>query len=203
MFLFGRAAIAALTCSALAVFAGPALAVTTIDTGVGTGSSLCSWGYPDTATYGQTFVAPAGDTVLDRFSFHMIRGGDQTATIDYRAYVYRWDVDRATGASVWESSPRQVTLATDDYLNPQQVATDTGGVALESGGTYVAFLSTSADYELNDETDVACWSPAASPYAGGGFVFNNDSGDEFWWTNTYWGDAGGDDLAFNASFRAP
>lgn len=205
MSLNRSAVLAVLTCLSLAVVPAPASAVTTIDTGVDTAAgSYCMWGFPDTATYGQTFVAPAGDTVLDRFSFRMIRGGVDTATIAYRAFVYEWDVDRAVGSSVWQSpAQQQVTLASDDYMNPDEVEAHTGGVALEAGQTYVAFLSTSLDYEANDEADVACVSPGLHAYSGGRFVFNGDLGDEWWWTEVNWPDFGDADLAFEADFRAP
>jgi hypothetical protein len=204
MSIYRGAALAALICSSLAVFPVPAVALTTIDTGQDVQqSSICNWGFPDTSTYGQTFVAPTVDTKLDQFSFHMIRGGDVTATIAYRAFVYEWDADRVVGSAVWQGSVQEATLTSADALAPHEVGATTGGVVLEAGETYLAFLSTSLDYEQNDELDTACYLPGANAYAGGTFWFNNDAGDEYWWTEPAWDSSMNLDLAFEATFTQP
>ena len=45
------------------------------------------FGYPNTATYGQTVTTPNGDTVLDSFSFEM----DLPANLLFRGEVYAWN----------------------------------------------------------------------------------------------------------------
>jgi hypothetical protein len=147
-----RVIVLALICASFAV-ALPASAATTIGNVPSSTSAQCAWGYPNSATYGQTIVAPSGDEQLDSFSFYVTQFRDpltdlpsgDPATITYSAYVYEWDGQKAVGPSVWQS-PSPQTLTTGAT---QEVKTETGGVALEPGVAYVLFLSVSAHYASN------------------------------------------------------
>jgi hypothetical protein len=204
-----RTLLAALACAASAAAAAPASATTLIDTGVDTsdGSTVCSWGHPDSATYGQTIQVPdSADRVLDDFSFFLIADGDQPVAITYRAFVYRWDGTKATGAAVWESpAPQLLELTATSRADPQELTVDTPAVELASGDPYVLFVSVSKDYEANDGAGRACFQAALAPYAAGGFRFMNDSGDEAQWTQFAWSDwmPFTDDLAFKATLSPP
>jgi hypothetical protein len=202
-----RAATAALACLMLSVV--PASAVTTIDTGVSSTLYSCQWGFPNTATYGQTITVPANDSLLDGFSFHVMQFRDgftglptsTPATIAYRAYIYKWTGSMATGSAVWTSGPQALTT-TAGSAAAQEVAFNTNGLALDPGAQYVAFLSVSEDYAANTTGDKACFANAATSYSGGSWAFLNNAGDASKWTTTAWS-LSSSDLAFKASFSAP
>ena len=126
------------------------------------------FGNPDTATYGETFSAPtSGGTSLTSFSFYMgtpVSPGD----IQLSAYIATW-----TGSNIGTvlySSPMV------DYANTgdAELTFDTGGLALSSGSEYVAFLSVSEYY--GDSSGLSHVSQG-SGIPGGGFVYDNNSGD--------------------------
>ena len=198
MAAMSRALLALLASLILVAAAAPAAgAATTIDTTPGD-AAICAWGYPDTATYGQTVTAPSGDNVLRSFSFYVRTEG----TITYRAEVYAWDGTKATGSALFESPPRTVGPTGGEF---EEVETVTGGVPLTPGQQYVLFLSVSKDYESNSRGDVGCMRfNESSAYGGGEFRGLNDSGDESRWTSFGWsGWEPGADLAFKATFSAP
>jgi hypothetical protein len=196
------AAVAALmTIAVVAVipsFASAATIQSPLDTA---GSSICPWGYPDTATYGQTVVAPSEDTVLESFKFFVLQNSGP-ADITYRAFVYAWDGSKATGPSLWESDgPQTVSVTGTDLEHAQAITAQTGGVALEGGSSYVLFVSVSKDYASYSGEATACFAPGG-PYDGGQFVFSSDFGVISDWTTSDWGTLGPDDLAFEASFSS-
>ena len=90
----------------LLLAAGTALADTVIDTTPQADTSICPFGYPDTATYGQVITAPADDTQLDSFTFFM---AISTGTVVMRGEVYAWDGQKATGPNLFESAPQTVS----------------------------------------------------------------------------------------------
>jgi len=199
-----RAFLLALVAFALIALAAPAArALTTIDTtGTWDGSEVCSFGSPDTATYGQVITVPARDTVLDRFSFYFSAPAVGT-TVVFRGEVYAWDGAKATGGALWESPARTLTPPRSRAF--EEVTFETGGIPLVAGGQYVLFASISKDYEQN--TGFTCWGfiNQADAYPDGGFVFENNAGDESQWTSRAWetfADRAAD-LAFKASFSAP
>lgn len=207
MFSPSRAATAALV--SLMLSAVPASAATTIDTGVSSTLYSCQWGYPNTATYGQTITVPSSDPLLDGFSFHVMQYRDgftglptsTPATIAYRAYIYRWTGSMATGSAVWTSGPQTLTTTAGSPA-AQEVAFNTGALPLDPGAQYVAFLSVSEDYAANTTGDKACFANAAVSYSGGSWAFLNNAGDASKWTTTAWS-VSSSDLAFKASFSAP
>lgn len=207
MFFVRRTLPAALACAACALFTASASADTVVDTGIATGpdSTVCQWGYPDTATFGQLIEPPAVDTVLDSFSFYAIQGTDLPASITYRAFVYEWGASRPEGAALWQSpGPQQIDITTADHTNPQELFVQTEGVQLEADKRYVIFVSVSLDYESNTDGDLACFQFAETEYLPGELVFNNDAGNEAEWFEFFWSGWPNDrDLAFRAAFSAP
>jgi hypothetical protein len=204
--LLRRFFLASVTCCALLALPAGASAATTITAEKSLdGNTNCAWGYPDTATFGQTIVAPQGDTVLDSFTFHLTARPDPLtglppttpATIDYRAYVYAWDGTKAVGPAVWSSGTQSVTIA--DF-SAVPVTAETGGVELASGASYVLFFSISEEYGSNSPGDEVCFVAARSDYADGAWVFQNNGGDATTWTSQSWGS--GFDSAFSASFSS-
>src|SRR5258708_4376012 len=111
---------AAATLSLLSVGIGRASADTTYDTTPSwDGSTFASpWGAvgAGTATFAETFLAPASDTTLRDFTF-FISGLGNGATVTYQADVYAWSgslqagngPQGATGPALFTSSNRTFT----------------------------------------------------------------------------------------------
>jgi hypothetical protein len=178
---------------------GQIQAVTTIDTTPYWNGSDYVWefGYPNTATYGQVITAPStSDTVLKSFSFYM----NLPSTCTFRGYVYAWDGSKATGSVLYESETRW-TSGSGDF---EEVAFETGGVALTPGAQYILFASTSEEVG----SGVGTWgSPLQEVYGGSSndYIYINNGSDPSQWTSTNW-----DfppyviaDLAFKATFVQP
>ncbi len=126
-------------------------------------------GYPNTATYGETFTAPTtGDNVLKNFSFYMAgpySGGD----IIMSAYIATW-----TGTN---AGTLLYTSAAVDYPNTgnAQLVFNTSGLSLTPGASYVAFLSISQYYGQSQGESYISQGLATIP--GGNFVYYNNGGD--------------------------
>lgn len=187
------------------LLAGPVSAQTTIETtsfwdGL---MQIQPMGKPNTATYGQTFIAPS-DNVLQSFSFFLrdIGGG---ADLQFQGYVAAWDpaLLRLSGPLLFQSAvrsgPSTSAFAQFDF--------EAGGVALTPGATYVAFVSSSGLFgSIPVTTARTSWgfipTDGTDAYPGGGFVFNN-SGDVFSaLSTTSWSPLGATDLAFEMEFSS-
>src|SRR5262245_20636898 len=105
------------------------------------------FGKPNTATYGQTFVVPSSDNVLNSFSFFLrdLGGGPD---LEFQGYVAAFDptigVARIVGANLFTSAVRSGPTTTSTFT---RYDFDVGGLALTPGSTYVAYLSTSGHFE--------------------------------------------------------
>ena len=192
----------------LMISAVPASAATTIDTGKSATAYSCEWGYPNTATYGQTFTVPVNDPLLDSFSFFVMQHRDgfsgvptnTPASIVYRAHVYEWTGWNA-GTHVWSSGPQTVETTAGSTAS-QELSFATAGAPLAPGGVYVAFVSVSEDYAENTDGDKACFADSQTSYSGGRWVFLNNAADWSKWTTATWTSMA-TDLAFKASFSSP
>lgn len=160
------------------------------------GSSFTQpFGEPDTATYGQTFTVGT-DNVLQSFSFWL--GGFQDGSVDFAAYVMGWNGTNATGPILYQSA--QQTKSSNSSF--QEFAFNTGGINLNPGQQYVAFLSASNFFDGNPgTTGMGTIIPDGDVYDGGGFVFYNNGSNFNLLTSDSW-DSFSDrnDAAFKASF---
>ena len=127
-----------------------------------------SFGNPNTATYGEIFTAPAGDTNLANFSF-WIANPTVPGNIVLGGYIATWAGSNA--GTLLYSSPLV------DYPNTGEakITFDTGGLTLNPGQQYVMFLSVSQYYgQSSGELQV----DAGSSINGlNGFAWYNNSGD--------------------------
>ena len=162
--------------------------------------SIGMFGYPNTATYGETITALSVDTLLTSFSFEMNLPGKasgQPSNTLFKGYVYAWDGDSASGAQLFASPV--IDKSTNGF---ELITFDTGGITLTSGATYVLFASTSG----LQGAGLGTWGrPDGNVYSGGEFVFLNNGSDASLWTTSPWlkGDLGpGGDLAFKATFSS-
>ena len=162
------------------------------------------FGKPNTATYGQTFVAPSSDNVLESFSFFLrdLGGGPD---LQFQGYVAAFDptigVSRIIGANLFTSAvragPTTATFTRYDF--------DVGGLALTPGSTYVAFLSTAGHFgAIPLDTGMVSWgqiqTAAIDPYPAGHFVFSNNGNDFALLSTLPWTSFDGGDLAFELRF---
>jgi hypothetical protein len=160
-------------------------------------TSISPFGYPNTATYGQTITVPDGSPVLTTFSFFL----NLPAATTFQGEVYAWDSvnNHATGSSLFESAPMHT-----DGMGMQQVDFNTGGIALTPGNQYVLFATVSKLLG----TGAGRWGYIGfDSYAGGRFVFDNNGSNRSLWTTTTWdstnaGFIGDSDLAFLAQFSS-
>ena len=162
-----RVVIVVLVVGLIGRFTSAVRADTTIDTGIGD-NDLTSWGETDTATFGQTFTAPADFNLTD-FSFSLAHqtGGASL----FRYYVMAWSGTNVTGSVLYESSTRTAVGTTDATYTA-----NVGSLLLTPGDQYIAFLSTSEVFDMTpDQGQMAFVS--GNPYAGGGLVLNNNGSD--------------------------
>ena len=110
----------------LLLTAGAASADTTIDTMPQWNGQdyIFSFGWENTATYGQVVTAPADSAGLDSFTFMM----DVPKEVVFRGEVYAGDGEKANGPNLYESAPR--TTAGSGW---EEVTFDTSGVRVIPG----------------------------------------------------------------------
>ena len=154
-------------------------------------TTISSFGYTNTATYGQVITAVGGTTQLDSFSFNISTGG----TITYRAYVMAWNGTMATGPVLFQSGD-QVATGNQFYTY------NTGGINLTAGTQYVLFVSVSNNYFAGNGIG-SMGARFDNPYLGGDFVYMNNGGNFGLLSTNVWNTFGGYDLAFVANFSSP
>lgn len=170
-----------------------AFANTTYNNFTGYSSYWHPLGNPDTATYGETFTAPTnGDSGLQSLTFYMA-GPYVEGDIVLSAYVATWTGTNA--GTLLYSSPSV------DYANTgnAELFFNIGGLNLDPGASYVAFLSVSQYY--GQSSGQSCISEGSSSIPGGSFVYYNNGGNFDRLFNSSW-DAYGltPDWAIKAEF---
>jgi hypothetical protein len=156
-------------------------------------SSGGAFGALGASAVGQTFVAPADESVLREIAFRLAL---VPSSITIRAYVYAWDAANArpTGPELFESAP-----ATSIGTGVETFAFDTGTLGLVPGATYVAFASVAKNVTPPDATGTF-WT-ANDPYPSGTLVSLPGGVSSTAWTSTAW-TAAATDLAFRVTFGA-
>lgn len=154
---------------------------------------ISTFGVPNTQTYGQVVVVPAGETSLTSFSFVI---NDQGTALTMLGEVYAWNgSNMATGAALFESAP-----VTTGGVNAFQTFTFTipGGVAVTAGQQLILFATTSKSAQTNSGSR---WGAIVdnSAYPGGQFYFQNNGTSTATWTSVAWNTITYD-LAFTAGF---
>jgi len=160
--------------------------------------SVSYFGEPDTATYGQTFIAPGGN--LNSFTFYVNDNLDPDF-VEFKAYVMAWDVgtQMVTGPILFQSGALSTTNngGADGF---ETFTVNTGGVALTTGNSYAAFFSVSDLFDGSLGTSNWGIIYPADIYAGGQFVFYNNGNNFGLLTAGAWDTFGPADLAFQMSF---
>jgi hypothetical protein len=164
-------------------------------------TSIAPWGTVSsgaTPTYGETFIDPAGNPLLQSMTFEI--QNTSGSSIPFQAYVYQWTGTALTGPAVFASAPTSVASA----VGFQAITVATGGTALTPGNQYIAFFSTIGDG--GPATGAVSWGfmqnpPGDNAYTGGTFAFNNNTTFPPLFTpNATWNTTFGNDLAFSLSF---
>jgi hypothetical protein len=141
------------------------------------------FGCPDSSTYGQTITIPKKIHKITKFTFEMSGQAAAGQSMVVRGEVYEWNGTTAT-TPVAESKP--MTIAFDNG-NFNVVTFKVKGAAVKPGKQYVLFASIDKDYEQCTGNYTVAWgSVDGSLYAGGGFVFQNNTGNEGNWTSGPW-----------------
>jgi PEP-CTERM motif len=151
-----------------------------------------SFGEPNAATVGQTFIAPANARRLDRFTFYLfyVEGGPAR----FSGHVGNWDGAKVTEPLLYASAERQLTTP----LTPIPVTFETGGVPVTPGRSYVAFLSASMLFDgLDDNTNLFL---EGDTYTVGGHVALANGGNFSEIFTRNWRGLDPLDLAFVAEF---
>lgn len=160
------------------------------------GSSLVeAFGCPNTTTYGQTITIPSNRHFLNKFVFSWINLSSGSMVV--RGEVYAWDGAKATGSALWEGAPRTISFNDGVF---HKVHFNTGVLAVTPGAQYVIFASIDKNFEQCQNDYILGWGLVNSGdfYPGGGFVYQNNGGDESQWTTTPWSSFGTTDVAFTA-----
>jgi hypothetical protein len=169
-----------------------------------------SFGNPNTATYGETFIAPTNN-VLQSFTFYIEGSAGDVASM--KAYVFAWTgslfggngPQGAVGPALY-ASPSSIVLTADGNFDP--VTVTTGGTTLTAGDQYVILLTVSNPSDFNATTGQFLWGLASSQNGlpndgGGGFNFFNNGSDFGEINNGQWDDFENfGDLAFKATFTS-
>lgn len=157
------------------------------------------FGLPNTATYGQTFIAPGSNAKLQRIQFSLSDLFDGFNYLWFRFYVATWDGSKA--GTVLFASP---DFKADGSSTFQSLVADVGGLPIDPGQTYVWFLSES-EFALMPWAQGKVAARFDNPYVDGTFVHFNNGSEFDRVTNESWdwqGDEIGD-LAFVAEFTVP
>jgi hypothetical protein len=138
--------------------------------------TIYDFGYPDTATYGETFAAPLTDTSLNSFSMFLNSG----TSGQLEGYVGSWTGSQV-GSVLYTSAP--VTVTGDN----QEFTFNTSGLTLTAGDEYVAFLSISEpSYNTYNRNTGMPGVLGGGTIPGGGLVYINNGGDTTEFTSGEW-----------------
>ncbi len=129
---------AAASCACIFALVSPA-ASQAAETTIGTGGPIAGqsqghFGDPATSTYGEVITAPVNGDLLDSFTFYL----KVSPALGFRAYVYAWNGEAASGSLLYESATEHTTEEGSSF---QPITASTGGIAVTPGQKYVIFFS--------------------------------------------------------------
>jgi hypothetical protein len=147
---------------------GPVRATDIDNTVGGLNGDISYFGTPESATFGQTFVADGN--IIKGFSLYLLDrvDGFPNVPLGFKGYIGSWDGSKM-GSLLYTSDPRSRSgngLA--------EFVFDTGNIAVAAGSTYVAFLSVA---EMPLQADSRFTMPTARNFIPGTFVYQNNRHD--------------------------
>lgn len=168
------------------------------------------FGVGNTATYGQTFVAP--NAPLDSFTFYVNPTGN---TISMQPEVFAWSgpliggagTQGAVGPALFTGPSILINGASPANANGfVQINVNTNDLPLTAGADYVALLTVSDPADFAATTGTGEWGAVSGHPAGdggGGFAFDNNGSNYASLNTVPWDDAFDDgDSAWTAQFGA-
>lgn len=173
---------------------GSGLGLTTTN-GWNANATLYAFGESNTATYGQTFLAPSAAR-LRSFTLYLAPSNDP-GPVEFRFSLFAWDGSKATGPALY-SSPVTTTAG---RIGLQAYSFHPSSLNLTPGSSYVGCVSASGLFD-----GVAGHAAAGAVAAGSAdshFVFLNNRNDPSQLTNTIWGGSNNWSLAFVTAFEGP
>ena len=152
------------------------------------------FGETETATFGQTFVAPTDSRVVS-FTLYLAAANDPDP-VDFKFYLMAWDGAKAAGPVLYASAP---TAAGDPAMRAYSFRPP--GLSLVAGAEYVAFVSASGLF--NGQAGHASAGQVCQGAGDGSFVFLNSRASWSMTTNAAWTATNECQLAFVAAFEGP
>lgn len=181
--------------AAMMLFAVSCFAQTQYNTFDGYDPYWHPFGNPNTATYGETFLAPTnGNDFMTDFSLYMA-GPATSGNIVMGAYLATWNGSNA-GTLLWSSTEINYPNTGNAQL------TFTPGIQLNPGADYIVFLSVSQYYgQSSGESYISGGNNSCS---GCFFAYSNNSGNfNSLFTAGGWSASGlSPDFAFTADFTS-
>lgn len=178
------------TAMVLAMPMVPAAAQNIDTTGGGSSGDVFEFGAVNTATYGQLFNA--GGSALNSFSLFLGDRFSGSGTLDFRGYIGTWDGTKVGSVLYTSDTQTHGDGGLVEYMF------GTGGLGVNAGDTYVAFLSIS---ELAAQAQSTFRMPNANDDIAGQFVFLNNGTDFGALTTDSWSSRASD-VFFKADFGA-
>jgi len=158
-----------------------------------------AFGCPDSTTYGETITVPSGKKKITKVTFPWINlvGSGSFKT---RGYVYAWNGTGATGSAIAATKAKTISYVDGVFHN---VTFKFKKAKVKAGSQYVVFASIDQDYESCTDGYTVGWGMISDgdPYPGGGFVYQNNSGNEANWTGQPWNSFGTTDVAMKVYLK--
>jgi hypothetical protein len=153
-------------------------------------------------TFGQTFTATSVNILTD-FQFSLFQPFDQSP-VTVRAYIMVWSGLQPSGPILFESAPVSVSnISGNPTISYLPYNFSTGGLALDPGQRYVAFLSAGRDYS-GVPGAAAMAVNFSDSYSGGQYVYIHDQYNFSRLTSPTenWAVSSGEDAIFVADFKS-
>lgn len=155
-----------------------------------------SWG-PGTASYGQTFTVPAGESLLNNYTFKILSMND---TFPFVSQVYAWNGYAIVGPELYTSDVVISPTPSAGYYTPYSF---NPSIPVVAGQQYIAIVTNSPDgVSIGGPTDGTVGGmmllAGNNPYAGGYFGFSGDLNP----VTSHWNTISFYDAMFRAEFSA-
>jgi hypothetical protein len=125
--------------------------------------------------FAQTFLAPAGTTYLQSFTF-LYSSFVNGSALQLRASIYQFDLDRLTGPALFASALFNGTDELADVpIGFGNAATDPLNILLSPGAVYALVLSAADDYGSTPDGSTIVLGGAEDLYADGALFYSVDT----------------------------
>lgn len=160
------------------------------------------WGPDNQLSYGQSFIVPAVNVVLENFTFAYLTTQNSVG-FDYYATLYAFDGTHATGSALWTSDVRAISIQVP-FNDPAPAAVAfTPGIELIEGNSYILIVTTAGLSQPGNTGQARIGQDSTSSYTGGQLLTQTTGGDPANLTALTWNSSSPSyDSAFSATFVA-